>query len=322
MIDSESRLFSIVLTPSGSNEDLSRTARSAVAACEDAREIIIVDDGIAPTIEAEVAQLVRGSPVPVQIIRTTGVGRPRARNSAAEAASGRYLAFLDVGDVCHEDRLPAFRRAHFILRGFGWGFSGVEAIDERDRVIGVEALRDVTLRSAIYASQHPVEAIRNLPVLFTPVCGGNLVVDSALFRRVGGFRNLPQLADWDLALRLLRAREPVTIERPLLRHLIPGKHGAGEAEVARTPHPDAKDAEAERAFILDEYWRGLADDGFDVDIARHEPNTLVMSLSDPDSRAAATAALWGLDQIRRVPPLYRAVRQVAQSLRGVGRVRR
>jgi len=58
-------------------------------------EIIVIDDGSTDEIEAAVARL----PVDVRLIRQSNCGPAAARNRGVGAASGHYIAFLDVDDL-------------------------------------------------------------------------------------------------------------------------------------------------------------------------------------------------------------------------------
>lgn len=314
MTDSQGPLFSVVLLISGQAPHLDEAVRSASAQAVDEVEIIAIDDSASDRVHDVVDQLARQSRVPMYVVRTAGIGRPQLWNAGAQAAGGRYLAFLDANDEYHPERLDAFRRAHSICRGFAWGFSGVEAMDERGRPVAVEVIRDRVLRSTIYVSRRPIEAIRNLPHMFTPVGCGNLVVDARTFHAIGGFRDYPHLSSWDLALRLFRASEPVTIERPLYRYRI----RPAEASPGEDPSPAAGLVAREQTAITEEYWRGLVQDGFVDAPVRSSAVRPAISL-DPDARAAMAAALWGVDRLRRVPFLYGAVRRMARTVRRVER---
>lgn len=278
-------------------------------------EIIVVDDAASDPVRDEVDQLAQRSSVPIRIVRTAGIGRPRAWNAGAQAAGGRYLAFLDADDEYHADRLDVFRRAHSICGGFTWGFSGVEAIDKRGRPIAAELIRDRALRSTILASTRPVEAIRNLVRSFTPVSCGNLVVDARVLRELGGFRDYPHLSDWDLALRLFRTSDPVTIERPLYRHRIRPDGGSTGEDSASKSRLVSQEQEA----IVGDFWRGMVQDGLADSPLAPAPAVGPAPPLDPDARVAIAAARWGIDQLRRVPVLYRAAKRMARLVRRVQR---
>ena len=147
--------------------------------------------------------------------------------------------------------------------------------------------------------------------MFTPVSIGNLVVDARIFREISGFRDYRHLSEWDLTLRLSRTNDPVTIERPIYRHRI-RRGGAAAGEV---PTLQSRLVAQEQATIMDDYWRGLVQDGFadsPLDPSRAAAPTLP---PDSDARAAVATALWGLDHLRRVPLFYRTVRRLARLLK-------
>lgn len=308
--DPEAPMFSVVLLVRGEDRArLDAAVRSVRAPAGNDIEIILVDAGGTDQLRETIKKAVSSSRGPVQVVDAVGLGTPLALNAGSRLASGRYVSFLDSGDEYDSDRLDAFRRAHILCGGFDWGFSGVEAVSARDQPVPVEMIRDAALRTAILASTRSVEAIRHLARIFTPVTFGNLVVDAEVLRGLGGFRDSGRLFDWELSLRLFRAVDPVVIERPLYRHrLRQGRAKTGD--YAAQARRDDKEGTA----IIEEYWRGLFQDGFaDGPSApdREDPEQRL----DRDSRIAISVALWGVDQLRRVPLLYRTARRVARLTR-------
>ena len=309
MTDRPTPLFSVVLVirEDDENKHLNNAVQSVWRQRVEAIEMIVADEGASDRLQDRIRQLERRSPMPVHVVRTGGIGPARARNAAAKASNGRYLAFLDVDDEYHAERLDTFRRAALVCGAFSWGFSGVDAIDQQGRSVDVGVIPDSALRASIHISRRPVDAIVNLPVAFTPVSGGNLVVDADLFHELAGFRELEQLSDWDLALRLLRRSAPVTFERLLYRRRVRVPGGAGTSAIGATA--------AERAAVLDDYRLGLVQDrlaGRSSDGVR--PYSVARPL-DPDERVVVAVALRGLDWLRKVPRAYAAMRQVARWLR-------
>lgn len=147
--------------------------------------------------------------------------------------------------------------------------------------------------------------------MFTPATYGNLIVSAQVFRDVGGFRDYQHLLAWDLALRLLRVNDPVTIERALYKHRIKSEESVEVAESSSSMLPVTD----EKADILEGYWRGLVQDGLADSTIEPSTSRGHGPLPDPETRAAIGAALWGLDQIRRVPMIYKAARGTARRMR-------
>jgi hypothetical protein len=274
-------------------------------------EIILIDGTDSAAVRQSLVELTRESALPTTLVRPPGVGWPSALGAGAEAATGRYLAFLDANDEYHPERLETFRRAHVICGGFMWGFSGVQAIDPQNRPVAVDKIREDALRSAVYASLRPAEGIRNLPLVFTPVSWANLVVDARMFRELGGFRGFQRVWAWDLALRMFRASDPVTIERSLYLHRLQvGEPFARGNAVARTNL-----AVDERTEVVEEFWRGMALDGLAGRPSMGSSTDALWLRPDPDARAAIAAAEWGLDQLRRHPTFYALARSSARIVR-------
>jgi hypothetical protein len=316
MTDLSGPLFSVLLLAGGEKDlHLRGAMRSVWAQAAGDLEIIVIDCSASHRDHQLIERLLPESAVPASVVRAGTAIWPTALNAGAEAATGRYLAFLDPNDEYHPDRLDAFRRAHRICGGFVWGFSGVEMIDPRDRPVAVEMIPDSTLRSAVYASLRPAEAIRNLPLMFTPVSWGNLVVDAGMFRELGCFRGYQHLWDWDLALRMFRTSDPVTIERPLYRHRVRDREASAPDAPALRLHVVAQ----EQTAITEDFWRGMVHDGLGDRPLIESRIDAPGWPTDPDTRAAIAAAEWGIDQLRRIPVFYAAVRRSALIVRRASR---
>lgn len=93
---------SVIIPAFGQAEYLPRTLDSVAAQTYRGQmEILVVDDG-SPDDSARVA---REHAMRPQVIEQENQGVAAARNTGIEAASGRYLAFLDSDDVWHPSKL-------------------------------------------------------------------------------------------------------------------------------------------------------------------------------------------------------------------------
>ncbi len=111
-------LVSVVIPVFNGARFLSEAVASILAQDYPALEIIVVDDGSTDEIEAAVAAL----PIDVRFIRQFNAGPSVARNTGIHAASGEYVAFLDVDDlwplgnlagmVAHMERTPGVEVLH------------------------------------------------------------------------------------------------------------------------------------------------------------------------------------------------------------------
>jgi len=85
-------------------------------------ELIVVDDGSADR-TAELAQRAAANDKRIRVIRQRNLGVAAARNAAIEAATGRYLAFLDADDAWLPEKLQ--RQLSFMsLRGSAFSATG------------------------------------------------------------------------------------------------------------------------------------------------------------------------------------------------------
>jgi hypothetical protein len=110
--DSKQAAVSVVIPAYARVEPLKYTLRSAAASARAAGvpvEIIVVDDGSKPAIEAQLAGFDAGHPV--RFVRQANQGSIVARLTGFHAATGKYVFFLDSDDVIHPDKLGAHVRA-------------------------------------------------------------------------------------------------------------------------------------------------------------------------------------------------------------------
>jgi hypothetical protein len=305
-------MFSILALRSRGGSAQTEAAGNVVDGVADDIEVILIDDSNMLHTSVGLDDHDPRSTLLASHRHAVGGAQGLAFNVAAETARGKYLSFVDGPDESLPDRWEAFRRAHRICGGFTWGFSGVEAVDERGRRLEPGLILDDDLRTAVSASTRPLDAIRELPHLFTPVRRGNVVVAAEAFRRLGGFRDFEHLSDWDLSLRLLRVGNPLTIERPLYRYR--ARRDGTPVDIGTTPEPAA--VARERAQIVLDHKRGLAAERLIDDAAARTVNLAAGRLVDPETRAAIAAASWALDKLRRVPFAYGVARRVALTARG------
>jgi glycosyltransferase involved in cell wall biosynthesis len=95
---------SVVTATFNSADVIERNIRSVGAQSTVPKEHLIVDDGSLDDTVAIVKRLRREFPH-VQIIRQSNGGAGAARNTGIEAASGRYIAFLDSDDLWSEYKI-------------------------------------------------------------------------------------------------------------------------------------------------------------------------------------------------------------------------
>lgn len=114
---------------------IGESIRSVLRQTESRWELLVVDDGSTDgtiaTVEAHARQDSR-----IRLLRTTGrQGPSAARNLAIDAASGRWVAFLDSDDLWAPQKL-ARQLAFMESRGALISFTAYQRIDERGNQIG------------------------------------------------------------------------------------------------------------------------------------------------------------------------------------------
>ena len=92
-------LVSVIVPAHNAEPFLEAALRSALAQSYGRLEVIVIDDGSTDG-SARIAARVAADDRRVRLIRCkTNVGAARARNAGIEAATGRYIAFLDSDDL-------------------------------------------------------------------------------------------------------------------------------------------------------------------------------------------------------------------------------
>lgn len=182
-------------------------------------ECVVVDDGSTDA----TADVVRRFGDAVRLVSTPNRGVSSARNTGAEAATGRYLAFLDADDLW----LP--RKVEL----------QVEAI-ERDPEVGMVYtglhLADVDLN---YVGRvrppDPNAALRNTLLLERPVMSMTYLLRAEVFEKIGGFDDrLSTSADCDFSCRAACFFRVAAVYEPLLVYRY--HHEAMHANLKTTEH--------------------------------------------------------------------------------------
>ncbi len=112
---------------------IERNIRSVAAQSLAPAEHIIVDDGSVDDTALVVERLGRRFPH-VRLVRQPHAGAAQARNAGIDAASGRYVAFLDSDDTWNESKLASqipFMAAHQVAFSYG-DYAVVNASTRRD----------------------------------------------------------------------------------------------------------------------------------------------------------------------------------------------
>lgn len=160
-------------------------------------EILVVDDGSTDGGGALAAAF--DSPVPVRVLRQVNAGQSAARNTAAAAARGDLLAFLDQDDSWYPQHLARLVRPFEKSPHVAWAYSDFDEIDAAGGTVTRSYIRT-------YALPHPHRTLLELLAADLMVVPSASVLRADAYREVGGFD--PQLVgyeDDDLFIRMFRA---------------------------------------------------------------------------------------------------------------------
>lgn len=228
-------LLSVVI-PAWNREAGIARAIASVGVAPDT-ELIVVDDGsVDRTAEAaEAALAARGGAG--RVIRQANGGPGAARNAGAEAASGRWLAFLDSDDSWFSWTLPRLLRILREAEAAGAPLPAQILLRERE-------IRGETLPGPEAGVADADPAILHFPGAFEAYAGGtgvafgscNLVIRRDAFERIGGFtREIRYGEDNDLILRAAAEGPCLVAAAPVMVALTRGgdDHLTGNGAAAR-----------------------------------------------------------------------------------------
>jgi glycosyltransferase involved in cell wall biosynthesis len=159
--------LAIVIPVKDRPDQLLEAVRSVVGQGSNEVQIVIVDDGSDPAVDEQDFLLRDARAI---LVRTTGVGAGAARNAGVEAATARWVSFLDSDDL--------------LLSG---------SIAEIHRLICAEF--SVVVGAGIRVDDHgtqwplaPPTPTQHDPTSLGPLLAGTFAVERSLFCEVGGYR--------------------------------------------------------------------------------------------------------------------------------------
>ena len=195
---------SVVIPAYNAERTLLASMRSVLAQTMGDLELAVVDDGS----DDQTAEVARSIPDPrVRVLSQPNAGAAAARNTGIRAARGKYVAFLDSDDLWLADKLErqlnVFEHNPDVIAVQ----TSVYFVDPALRMLSVERCRPAP--NVLLQFLH----FEGLPGLMS-----TLVVRRAIFDEIGGGcdESLAILEDWDLAIRLARHGQVVSLPEPLV----------------------------------------------------------------------------------------------------------
>jgi GT2 family glycosyltransferase len=180
--------FSIVIATYEAADTVADAVRSALEQTLPAHEVIVVDDGSRDDVEGALSPFGDA----VKTIRQENRGAGAARNTAATAANGEFIAILDADDTYHPRRLEAL---------------GELACSRPDLdLITTDARLMVEGEAAGTFATYTPFATENQRTAIFDACfvGGWPAIRLGRFRAIGGFDETLKIAqDWDCWLRAI-----------------------------------------------------------------------------------------------------------------------
>ena len=188
-------------------------------------EVVVVGVGnvaVSPSLQERLAAL----PFPFRLVEGSHAGYPAAVNAGAAECRGDWLAILELPHALapsHLQSLVAALRAHRAE----WGFSAcswepsARAGHQSDTA---RAATGASLQQSIAETDTVGFAFINQE--FVAIGDGAMLFARGLFERLGGMRELPACAGWDLALRALWCAEPWYTGLATYRHRSDGNGAA------------------------------------------------------------------------------------------------
>ncbi len=184
-------------------------AITSVRAEPEVDSLVLVDDGSVDASSSIAADHARADPR-IVVLRTEGVGLPRALERGRARCSAAYLARMDGDDVSLPGRIArqaAFLDAHPRVAAVG---AQVEAFPE----VAEGMARYVAWQNAILTPRQHRDAL----FVEAPLCHPSVTLRAAALEAVGGFRDGPFPEDYELWLRLDAAgHELAKLDEVLLR---------------------------------------------------------------------------------------------------------
>jgi len=165
-----------------------------------------------------------------------GGSRQALRNIGSANSTGDYLAFLDDDDIWMENKLSIqinsmVEKNYLFSSTDGYFGSGVYDKEKTYPIYNKERFLKTLkkkYRKTGYLKKNTFPEVWDYDFLKIHNCVilSSVIVQKVLFDRLGGFRGLPNAADWDCWLGILRLENLLYIDKPLFYY--DSQHGDGK----------------------------------------------------------------------------------------------
>lgn len=226
MILSNSPLVSVIIPSFNHERYIEATLQSVANQTYENIQLIVIDD----TSSDETVQLAarwlseregRFSSS-ILIKNRKNLGADKTINKGILEARGEYVAILNSDDLFMPTRLTQLVGA-LVTSGRDVAFSKVIAIDDCDTMISPHRLPKV-LQGVFDEADRCAENYPAIGFGFIEkniaISTGNLVIRRNLFEKIGYFRCLKYIHDWDFILRSILVSEPVYVPEELYSYRI------------------------------------------------------------------------------------------------------
>jgi glycosyltransferase involved in cell wall biosynthesis len=234
-------LVSIIIPSYNHGRFLSETIRSALSqrAPNLAVEVLIIDDGSTDDTRAVIAGL---RDEDIRVVCQENHGAAFAINRGLSLARGDYIAILNSDDVYHEGRLARLVGALESDRECHLAVSKVRLIDEQGKVV-TEGMEFEWLKKAHETYGDNNDFLLSVLLDNFTCTSSNFVFRRSLPDKIGLFKPLRYVHDWDFLLRSLLSCKCIYLDQELLSYRIHGQNTISERN-----HSNRAD------FILEMSW--------------------------------------------------------------------
>ena len=225
--------ISVVIPSYNHAEFISKAINSVLAQTEPDFELIIVDDGSTD----DSLEVISGfTDQRLTVLTQPNQGAHAAINRGLGEASGKYLTILNSDDVYHLQRLEKVISSLEADSGLGLVGSYIEIIDDQNKSLGVKhGYKDCSP----WILENPERSFRAGSDLKAALLTenywsttSNYVFTRETLERVGKFRPLRYVHDWDFALRVARNTKLALLPEPLMSYRVHERNTIREDQAA------------------------------------------------------------------------------------------